>query len=122
VHPRQNLADKPLPAQDASVGEERVFAGLFVVGHTPARVFLIFGIRDVPAADELRPVLVVVAFVEQIVTVSSRLGDWRGVNEELVADEINDAHSGCGPWLRVLALLHSPLAVLRELGALEQVG
>jgi hypothetical protein len=94
VHPRQNLADKPLPAQDACVSEERVLAGLFVVGHTPTGVFLIFGIRDIHAADELRPVLAVVAFVEQTVTVSSRLGDWRGVNEELVADEINDTHSG----------------------------
>jgi hypothetical protein len=94
VHPRQNLADKALPAQDASVGEKRGLAGLFVVGHAPARVFLIFGIRDVPAADELCPVVDVVAFVEQTVTVSSRLGDWRGVNEELVANEINDTHSG----------------------------
>ena len=94
VHPRQNPADKALPAQDASVGEERVLAGLPVVGHAPARVFLIFDVRDIPGADELRPVLVVVAFVEQTVTVSSRLGDWRGVNEELVANEINDTHSG----------------------------
>jgi hypothetical protein len=40
VHPLQNLTDKALPAQDASVGEERVLSGLFVVGHTPARVEL----------------------------------------------------------------------------------
>ena len=42
----------------------RELAGLFVVRHTPARVFLIFDIRNSPTADELRPVLVVVALVD----------------------------------------------------------
>jgi nitrite reductase/ring-hydroxylating ferredoxin subunit len=80
AHPRQNLADKALSAQDASVGEKRVLSGLFVVGHRSPRVFLIFGIRDISAADEFRPVLMVVAFVEQTVTVSSRLGRIAGLD------------------------------------------
>ena len=91
VHPRQNLADKALPARDASVGKKHELAGLFVVGHTPARVFLILGIRDSPAADELRPVLVVVALVDCEVAETTCFGKRAGVNPELVIDEVNDA-------------------------------
>ena len=47
-------------------------------------MFLIFGGTDIPAADELRPVLAVVAFVEQTVTVSSRLGEIVDVTAALV--------------------------------------
>ena len=51
----------------------------FVVRHTPARVFLIFDIRNSPTADELRPVLVVVALVDCGVAVTTCLSELRCV-------------------------------------------
>src|SRR5208282_1657717 len=95
VQPRQNLADKALPAQDASVGEEQKLGGLRVVRHATPRVFLVLGIGNGPAADELRPVLVVVALVDCEVAEAPCPGKRGGVNPELFTDEINDADLGC---------------------------
>ena len=59
-------------------------------------MFLIFGIRDSPAADELRPVLVVVAFVNREIAETTCFSKRGGVNPELVTDEVDDADLGCG--------------------------
>jgi hypothetical protein len=92
MQPRQNLPDKALPAQNASVSEERILAGLRVVGHPPTRVFLIFGIRGSPAADELRPVFVVVALADCEIAKIPRATERSGINPELPANEVNYAN------------------------------
>jgi len=122
IHPRQNRLDEALLPQDALVGEESELVGLRIVGHAPARVFLIFGIRNSVAAEELRPILVVVAFMNREVTETPCFGKWGGINRELFLDEVEDAHLRRGPWLRALALQHFPLGLLWILWALKQVG
>src|SRR5271166_6216529 len=92
MQPCQNLADKAIPAQNASVSEERELACLCLVGHTPAREFLIFGVRGSPAADELRPVLVVVSFVDCEIAAVAGPSEWSRIDPELPANEVDDAN------------------------------
>jgi hypothetical protein len=108
VHPRQNLPDNVLPTQDALVCEESKFAALRVVGHTTSRVLLVFRARHSSHFDQLAPVFVVTALVDQVMTIVLSPRERRGINEKLVADEKYDADFGYG-WRRVLPLLGCPL-------------
>jgi hypothetical protein len=77
VHPRQNLTDEALPAQDASVGEESELAGLRVVGHAPPWKFLVLAVGNPPTLHKLGPIRNVVALMDCVVAVTSRLTERR---------------------------------------------
>ena len=91
VHPRQNLADKILPTQNAPVGEEREPAGLRIAGNATPREFLVLAAGDTPTFHKLVPIRNVVALVDCEVNETTCFGERGGINPELVADEVDDA-------------------------------
>lgn len=56
VHPRQDLADAILVAQNVLICEERELAGLCVVGGAAPWEFLVLDVEDLSAFHQLRPV------------------------------------------------------------------
>jgi hypothetical protein len=104
VHPRQNRIDDLLLTQNANVGEECEFAAPAAVSYAPSRELFVFRARHGSHLDQSPPVFFVTALVDQEVAAVPGSGEWRGINEELVADYVEDAHLGlhgglvCSSW------------------------
>jgi len=63
--------------QDTAIRKERELAALFVISHTPARMLLILIIGDGASADEIWPIINVIAIVNDVVAVPHCLGERR---------------------------------------------
>jgi hypothetical protein len=94
MQPRQNRAEKLVFTQNANVSEENEFATLVAVSNASSWVLFVSPARHCSHLDQFSPVFVVTAIVDQMVAVVPGPGERCGINEEIFADEVDDADPG----------------------------